>query len=238
MEPSYLCNRNSYTSNMIYLYWISPPPPPPPRPLNTGGANALAPPLPPPPPPLFSVARRVKIVATYILRPRITIFFENCAMEHVALGGDHYCSLQWRHNERDCVSNHRRLDCLLNRLFRCRSKKTSKLRVTGFCEVNSLPHCTYWSLIFADDILKCIFSMTTFQFWLKNDRNLLTVDRDSALVQVMAWLRGGDKPLHTRANVHQDLSCHIVSMGCNGLVPQIIKVGAYRQIVFGSWSCQ
>ena len=40
--------------------------------------------------------------------------------------------LQWRHNERDGVSNHRRLNRLLNRLFRGRSKKTSKLRVTGF----------------------------------------------------------------------------------------------------------
>ena len=32
-------------------------------------------------------------------------------------------SLQWRHNERDGVSNHRRLDCLLNRFFRRRSNK-------------------------------------------------------------------------------------------------------------------
>ena len=39
--------------------------------------------------------------------------------------------LQWRHNERDGVSNHQPHDCLLNRLFRRRSKKTSKLRVTG-----------------------------------------------------------------------------------------------------------
>ena len=28
--------------------------------------------------------------------------------------------LQWRHNECDGMSNHRRLDCLLNRLFRRR----------------------------------------------------------------------------------------------------------------------
>ena len=35
------------------------------------------------------------------------------------------------------VSNHRRLVCLLNRLFRGRSKKTSKLRVNGFCLGNS-----------------------------------------------------------------------------------------------------
>ena len=47
-------------------------------------------------------------------------------------------SLQWRHDKRDGVSNHRRLDCLYNRLFRQRSKKTSKLRVTGLCEGNSL----------------------------------------------------------------------------------------------------
>ena len=39
-------------------------------------------------------------------------------------------TLQWRHSESDCVSNHRRLDCLLNRLFRRRSHNTSKLRVT------------------------------------------------------------------------------------------------------------
>ena len=46
-------------------------------------------------------------------------------------------TLQWRHNERDGVSNHRRLDCLLNCLFRRRSKETSKLRITGLCEGNS-----------------------------------------------------------------------------------------------------
>ena len=45
--------------------------------------------------------------------------------------------LQWRHNERDGVSNHRRLDCLLNRLYSSRSKKISKLRVTGLCEGGS-----------------------------------------------------------------------------------------------------
>ena len=42
-----------------------------------------------------------------------------------------------RNNERDGVSNYWRLDCLFNRLFRPRSKKTSKLRVTGLCEGNS-----------------------------------------------------------------------------------------------------
>ena len=45
-------------------------------------------------------------------------------------------TLHWRHNEREGVSNHRRCNCLLNRLFRYRSKKTSKLRATGLCEGN------------------------------------------------------------------------------------------------------
>ena len=42
-------------------------------------------------------------------------------------------SVRWRHNGRYGVSNHQPHDCLLNRLFRRRSKKTSKLRVTGLC---------------------------------------------------------------------------------------------------------
>ena len=45
--------------------------------------------------------------------------------------------LQWRHNGRNSVSNHQPHDCLPNRLFRRRSKKTSKLRVTGLCAGNS-----------------------------------------------------------------------------------------------------
>ena len=44
-----------------------------------------------------------------------------------------FSSLRWSHNGRDSVSNH----CLLHRLFRRRSKKTSKLRVTGLCVGNS-----------------------------------------------------------------------------------------------------
>ena len=46
-------------------------------------------------------------------------------------------SLQWRHNGRDGVSNQQPHHCLLNRLFRHRSKKTSKLCVTGLCSGNS-----------------------------------------------------------------------------------------------------
>ena len=68
---------------------------------------------------------------------------------------------QWRHNERDGVSNHQPHDCLLNRSFRHRSKKTSKLRVTCFCEGNSpvwavnSPHKgpVAWKMFPFDDVI-------------------------------------------------------------------------------------
>ena len=61
----------------------------------------------------------------------------------------HFIPLQWCHNKRDGVWNHRRLGCLLNRLFRRRPKKTSKLHATGLCEGNSpvtseFPHVFIW----------------------------------------------------------------------------------------------
>ena len=46
-------------------------------------------------------------------------------------------ALHWRHNDHDAVTNLQPHGCLLNRLFRRRSKKTSKLRVTGPCVGNS-----------------------------------------------------------------------------------------------------
>ena len=45
--------------------------------------------------------------------------------------------LHWRHNGCDSVSNHQPHHHLLNRLFRRRTKETSKLRVTGLCVGNS-----------------------------------------------------------------------------------------------------
>ena len=49
----------------------------------------------------------------------------------------YFITLPWRHNDHNGVSNHQPHGCLLNRLFRRRSKKTSKLRVTGLCVGNS-----------------------------------------------------------------------------------------------------
>ena len=46
-------------------------------------------------------------------------------------------TLQWHHNERNGISNQQHIDCLFNHLFRHRSKKTLKFRITGLCEGNS-----------------------------------------------------------------------------------------------------
>ena len=48
-----------------------------------------------------------------------------------------YLPLQWRHNGLDSVSNHQPHHCLLSRWFGRRSKKTSKLLITGLCAGNS-----------------------------------------------------------------------------------------------------
>ena len=49
----------------------------------------------------------------------------------------HKAPLYWRHNGPGGVSNHQPHHCLLNRLFGRRSRKTSKLRITGLCAGNS-----------------------------------------------------------------------------------------------------
>ena len=51
--------------------------------------------------------------------------------------------LLWCHNGLDGVSNHQPHDCLLNRSFRRRSKKTPKLRVIGLCVGNSPVTCEF-----------------------------------------------------------------------------------------------
>ena len=48
-----------------------------------------------------------------------------------------HIALRWRQNGRDSVSNHQPRHCLLSLLFGRRSRKTSKLRVTGLCVGNS-----------------------------------------------------------------------------------------------------
>ena len=85
----------------------------------------------------LTTAREIWRKAHYIFQSILCLLMAYCRhdIDHVHVYKTS-ASLQWRINERDGVLNHRRLYCLLNRLFRPRSKKTSELRVTGLCKGN------------------------------------------------------------------------------------------------------
>ena len=75
------------------------------------------------------------------MRVCINVKYENTynrssVYTHMQASHFHLINITARHNERNSAANHRRLDYLLNRLFRCRSKKTSKLHGIGLSEGN------------------------------------------------------------------------------------------------------
>ena len=110
-----------------------PPPPPTPTPTPTPPHHPHHPhPTPPPPPPH---PHSVGILGTK--RGYVRRFGLSTVYTHMHCHSSHFSQrpLQQRHNQRDSVSNHRCLDGLLiKRLSRRRSKKASRLCVTGLCE--------------------------------------------------------------------------------------------------------
>ena len=80
----------------------------------------------------------IAIFLSFHFVPHLLVYIRN---NGVALWGlPSMCAvvpLHWRHNDHDGISNHQPYGCLLNCLFGRRSKKTSKLRVTGLCAWNS-----------------------------------------------------------------------------------------------------
>ena len=95
-------------------------------------------------------------------------------------------ALQCHHNERDGVSNQRRLDCLLNCLIKWRSKKTWKLLITGLCEGNSpvtseSPHKgpVMWKMFPFDDIIMGLLTSQPLQpsQWHYNGCDGVTIDQ-------------------------------------------------------------
>ena len=112
--------------------------------------------------------------------------------------GRRHFTLLWRHNEHDGVSNHQPNDCLLNRSFRRRSRKTSKLRVTGRRPVNS-PHkwpVTRKMFPFNDVIMKCL--IVTFCILIQISQKFVPdgpIDEKSAVVHIMAWCQRRAHPV-------------------------------------------
>ena len=92
---------------------------------------------------LFDFIREGLLVRPKKISYKVPFFNYLTDIQHMLMPNSLECiranlTLQCPHNERDRVSDHQRLHCLLNRLFRCRSKKTSKLRFIGLCEGISL----------------------------------------------------------------------------------------------------
>ena len=89
---------------------------------------------------IFVINLKVFLVKHYTIispeQPCIDRWYQ-AGLWWVAIGLLTLITLQWRHDGRDGVSNHKPHHCLLNRLFRRGSKITSKLRVTGLCVGNS-----------------------------------------------------------------------------------------------------
>ena len=85
---------------------------------------------------IYNVPIFVRVVAQElgVILPHSCLSFFNNATTNLK---SFYTTLQWRHNELHGVSNDQPHNFLLNRLFRRRSKKTSKLRVTRLCVGNS-----------------------------------------------------------------------------------------------------
>ena len=94
------------------------------------------------------VKKTIVIFCDHAYKPEIKLpsvkpmtLMDNCILIHYRMYIPIYAvtsmTLRWRHNGRDSVSNHQPHHFLLNRLFGRRSKKTSKLRVTGLCAGNS-----------------------------------------------------------------------------------------------------
>ena len=81
----------------------------------------------------------------FILRqdPEIELTLTSTSLANYQVSLQVTWTLQW-HHECDAISNHQPHDCLLNPLFRRRSKKTSKLCATNLCAGNS-PLPSVWS---------------------------------------------------------------------------------------------
>ena len=119
--------------------------------------------------------------------------------------------LHWRHNDHGGVSNLQPHGCLLNRLFRRRSKKASKLRVTGLCAGNSpgpgnSPHkgpvtrkmVPFDDVIMESDICDCVYIVWTVY-----------------IIDTIYWIESGQKTIllmtkkkHILNTSQKDMICH------------------------------
>ena len=150
-------------------------------------------------------------------------------------------ALRWRHNDHAGVSNHQPHGCLLTRLFRCKSKKTSKLRVTGLCAGNSPGTGEFPAQMtsYAENVsiwwrhhgfvLSCVFSLA---FAVKTDSDIIKG------IKILLTARGKDKiktlimVMHKILNFFLLCGVYLIRKG------RVIPVMLYTFDIIHRWTTQ
>ena len=107
-------------------------------------------------------------------------------------------ALLWRHNGHGSVSNHQPHDCLLNRLFRRRSKKTSKLSVTALYVWNSSRTGKFPAQMSSnaesfsfDDVIMDTGKITLITFWSQVTNAALILFREPSVTIIVSDVKYG-----------------------------------------------
>ena len=108
---------------------------------------------------IISIASELEILQSCI-KPSICLVSTHPWCRY-SISRSQVLTLRWCHNGHDGVSSHQPHHCLLNRLLWCRSKKTSKLRVTGLCAVPG----EFPAQSFEMGQRKLCFSRASFKVW-------------------------------------------------------------------------
>ena len=147
------------------------------------------------------MSKLLQMVLAYSVQKKITMICQMGVMgtRNSSLKWVSVRSLQWRHNEHDGVLNHQRHECLLNCLFRHIWNKTSKLRVTDFCEGNS-PVTSEFPAQRASNAEKVPFDDVIMIFY---------------IIATSPWMRYGNHPSLCCCNYRAQLDCYTVLAWCH-----------------------
>ena len=106
-------------------------------------------------------------MASILSRPQcVNDMHDEMALVRMAV----YPTLQWRNNELDGVSKSRRIDCLLNRLFRRRSRKTSMLPLWGEFTGGHLMTLSWVNLYIDTSVMKAARQRSSMRLDYRNTR--------------------------------------------------------------------
>ena len=153
-------------------------------------------------------------------------------------GQSHISSLQWRHNGLAGISNHQPHDCLPNRLFTRRSKKTSKLSVTGLCV--GIHRWPVSSLHKGPVTQKCFHLMTS-SCVMKPMNDMINGSNQQIVIQLFNTLRPRQNGRHFADDIFKciflnenvwipiKISMKFVPKGPINNIPALVQIMAWRR---------